>query len=124
MEVEEEATRLFVNSCRALLSAVTGIGSLSGAPIDIRSVSVWYVISSHHLESFGDWLGNGTMSISITFLPFFSILLLLATVLNNQLSGAREVRIDLIDYSFRPSNYQYRLNPYLMELDTYLEVKD
>jgi hypothetical protein len=47
-----------------------------------------------------------------------------STVVNNQLSGARAVRIDLIDYPFRPSNYQYRLNSYLMELDTYLEVKD
>jgi hypothetical protein len=46
------------------------------------------------------------------------------TVVNNQLSEAREVRIDLIDYSFRPSNYQYGLNSYLIELDTYLEVKD
>jgi hypothetical protein len=48
----------------------------------------------------------------------------LPTVVNNQLSGAREVRIDLIDHSFRPSNYQHRLNSYLMGLDTYLEVKD
>jgi hypothetical protein len=47
-----------------------------------------------------------------------------STVVNNQLSGAREVQIDLIDYSFRPSNYRHRLNPYLIGLDTYLEVKD
>jgi hypothetical protein len=46
------------------------------------------------------------------------------TIVNNQLSGAREVRIDLIDYSFRPSNYQCRLNSYLTGLDTDLEVKD
>jgi hypothetical protein len=59
-----------------------------------------------------------------TVAPPYDQPLTVYTVVNNQLSGAREVQIDLIDYSFRPSNYRHRLNPYLIGLDTYLEVKD
>jgi hypothetical protein len=40
------------------------------------------------------------------------------TVVNNQLSGAGKVEIDLIDFLFKPSSYLYRFNSYPIGLDT------
>jgi hypothetical protein len=41
-----------------------------------------------------------------------------ATVVNNQLSGAGKVEIDLIDFLFKPSIYLYRFNSSPIGLDT------
>jgi hypothetical protein len=40
------------------------------------------------------------------------------TVVNNQLSGAGKVEIDLIDFLFKPSIYLYRFNSSPIGLDT------
>jgi hypothetical protein len=40
------------------------------------------------------------------------------TVVNNQLSGAGKVEIDLIHFLFKPSSYLYRFNSYPIGLDT------
>jgi hypothetical protein len=40
------------------------------------------------------------------------------TVVNNQLSGAGKVEIDLIDFLFKPSSYLYRFNSSPIGLDT------
>jgi hypothetical protein len=42
----------------------------------------------------------------------------LVTVVNNQLSGAGKVEINLIDFLFKPSIYLYRFNSSPIGLDT------
>ena len=49
---------------------------------------------------------------------------LVYTVANNQLSGAYETQIDLIDFLYKPSSCLYRANSYPFALVTHLEVSD
>jgi hypothetical protein len=44
------------------------------------------------------------------------------TVVNNQFSGARKVRIGLLGYLFRPNSYLYRFSSYPIKLDISVEV--
>jgi hypothetical protein len=43
---------------------------------------------------------------------------------NKQLSGPQKVKIDLVDYLFKPSSYSHRFSSYPIRLDTHLEVTD
>jgi hypothetical protein len=43
---------------------------------------------------------------------------------NKQLSGPQKVKIELVDYLFKPSSYSHRFSSYPIRLDTHLEVTD
>jgi hypothetical protein len=45
-------------------------------------------------------------------------------VVNNQLSGARDMQVDLINYLLRPRDCLHKFNPYYLRLVTHLEVSD
>jgi hypothetical protein len=65
----------------------------------------------------GTSVHNSTMWSLISSLLALSPLSV-STVVNNQLSGAGKVEMDLIDFQFKPSSYLYRFKSYPVGLDT------
>jgi hypothetical protein len=54
----------------------------------------------------------------------YKLISMFCRLANKQLSGAQKVKIDLIDYLFKPGSYSHRFSFYPIRLDTYLEVTD